>query len=310
MIPVGTYSIKDLEQLSGIKAHTLRIWEQRYEIITPKRTKSNIRYYDDSDLKLVLNISYLNQNGHKISRIAKLRQEEIEKAVMSIASSNLEYPNQVNALIIAMVSLNEARFEKIIATNTLQFGFENTMIHIVYPFLERIGFLWQTGSINPAHEHFISNLIRQKLIVAIDGHISSEHPHAKKYLLFLPEGETHELGLLFAAYIIKSRHNRMIYLGQNLPLDDLATTVHTYQPDYVLGIMTSCPIKEEAVRYAEELVQLFPQQQILLTGYQAVSQKQEMPGAAIIFDEIAEMIEFVSQNSEMKTEPQQISQTA
>lgn len=295
---MGTYSIKDLEQLSGIKAHTLRIWEHRYEIIEPQRTHSNIRYYDDSDLKLVLNISYLNQNGHKISRIARMTLQEIEKAVMGIASSNLEYPNQVNALVIAMVSLNEVRFEKIIATNTLQFGFENTMIHIVYPFLERIGFLWQTGSINPAHEHFITNLIRQKLIVAIDGHSSSEHPDIKKYLLFLPEGETHELGLLFAAYIIKSRGNRMIYLGQNMPLDDLATTVQTYQPDYVLGIMTSTPANEEAIQYAEQLVHLFPQQTILLTGYQAITQKHKMPSGVHVLAQVADLITFVDQHSQ------------
>jgi methanogenic corrinoid protein MtbC1 len=237
--------------------------------------------------------------------------EEIEKAVMGIASSNLEYPNQVNALIIAMVSLNEIRFEKIIATNTLQFGFENTMINIVYPFLERIGFLWQTGSINPAHEHFITNLIRQKLIVAIDGQFGSDHAQAKKYLLFLPEGETHELSLLFAAYIIKSRGNRMIYLGQNLPLDDLITTVQTYEPDYVFGIITSTPANEEAVRYAEQLAQLFPRQQILLTGYQIVSQKQRMPKALKVMSQISDLIAFVDNNSESKiSEPKQISEIA
>lgn len=307
---MGIYSIKDLEQLSGIKAHTLRIWEQRYEVIVPKRTQSNIRYYDDADLKLVLNISYLNQNGHKISRIAKMSLSEIEKTVMGISSSNLEYPNQVNALIIAMVGLDEVRFEKIIATNTLQFGFENTMINIVYPFLERIGFLWQTGSINPAHEHFISNLIRQKLIVAIDGHIGTEQPHSKKFLLFLPEGEMHELGLLFAAYIIKSRNNHMIYLGQNLPLADLETTVQTYQPDYVLGILTSCPVQEEAVQYAKELCHLFPKQQILLTGYQAVSQKDQMPEKVTIFETIAAMIHFVDEKSEKKINPFPVRQIA
>ncbi|MEM6347663.1 MAG: MerR family transcriptional regulator, partial [Bacteroidota bacterium] len=210
---MGTYSIKDLEQLSGIKAHTLRVWEQRYGIIQPSRTPTKIRYYDDADLRLVLNISFLNRNGHKISKIAKMTGDEIQNTVMRISDSNLEFPNQVNALVIAMVNLDEERFEKIISTNTLQFGFENTMLHIIYPFLERIGILWQTGSINPAHEHFMSNLIRQKLIVAIDGQIRSQNPNASKYLLFLPEGEQHELSLLFSAYIIKSRHNKVIYLG-------------------------------------------------------------------------------------------------
>ena len=124
---MGVYSIKDLEQLSGIKAHTLRVWEQRYDILQPKRTPTNIRYYGDDDLRLVLNISFLNRNGLKISHIAKMSFDEIQVLVRKISSSNLEFPTQINALIIAMVELDEAGFEKIISTNTLQFGFEKTI---------------------------------------------------------------------------------------------------------------------------------------------------------------------------------------
>jgi len=244
---VGRYSIRDLEQLSGIKAHTLRVWEQRYNIIQPKRTATNIRYYDDSDLKLILNISFLNRNGYKISHISNMELEEISQTVIKISDSNLEFPNQVNALVIAMVNLDEERFEKIISTNTLQFSFEQTMLNIVNPFLRQIGILWQTGNINPAHEHFISNLIRQKLIVAIDGQIGPINPHAKKYVLFFPEGELHELTLLFSAYIIKSRHNKAIYLGQSLPIKDLTQIVESFQPDYILTIITSSPSREDVV---------------------------------------------------------------
>ncbi|MEM7660423.1 MAG: MerR family transcriptional regulator, partial [Bacteroidota bacterium] len=246
---MGRYSIRDLEQLSGIKAHTLRVWEQRYGIIQPKRTATNIRYYNDADLKLILNISFLNRNGHKISKISKMDVQEINDMVMKISDSNLEFPNQVNALVIAMVNLDENRFEKIISTNTLQFGFEQTMLSIVYPFLKQIGILWQTGNINPSHEHFISNLIRQKLIVAIDGQIGPDNPRAQKYVLFLPEGELHELTLLFAAYIIKSRHNKAIYLGQSLPVKDLSLIIESFQPDYLLTIITSYPAREDVVPY-------------------------------------------------------------
>lgn len=295
---MGRYTIKDLEQLSGIKAHTLRVWEQRHEIITPKRTPTNIRYYDDADLRLILNISFLNRNGYKISKIAQMSHEDIRETVKRISDSNLEYPNQVNALVIAMVNLDEERFEKIISTNTLQFGFENTMMNIVYPFLGQIGILWQTGSINPAHEHFITSLIRQKLIVAIDGQVSPQNPDAKKYVLFLPEGEMHELSLLFGAYIVKSRHNRAIYLGQSLPLKDLSMIVDLYEPDYVFTIVTSYPAQEDLLPYLGELKRLCPQQKLLITGYQAISQQKKIPGDVTVFKTISELIDFVDQNSQ------------
>ncbi len=304
------YSIKDLEQLSGIKAHTLRVWEQRYEIITPKRTPTKIRYYEDADLRLLLNISFLNKNNYKISKIAKMSPEEISETVRKISDSNLEYPNQVNALIIAMVNLDEERFEKIISTNTLQFGFENTMMNIVYPFLSQIGIMWQTGSINPAHEHFITSLIRQKLIVAIDGQISPQNPKAKKYALFLPEGELHELSLLFAAYVIKSRHNRVIYLGQSLPLKDLSLISDVYNPDYVLTIVTSYPSREELDQYLGELQKKCPNAKILVSGYQVVNYKGKIDENVEVFESIPSLIGFVDKNSEHPFMMNQISRSA
>jgi len=294
---MSTYSIKDLEQLSGIKAHTLRMWEQRYSIIKPKRTPTNIRYYDDSDLRLLLNISFLNSNGFKISKIAKKTHEEIGALVMKIAESSLEFSNQIRALVIAMVNLDERRFEKIIATNTLQFGFENTMINMIYPFLQRIGILWQTGNINPAHEHFISNLVRQKIIVAIDGQITSGNPYAKKYLLFLPENELHELSLLFAAYVIKSRHNRVIYLGQNLPHEDLKSVNEVYEPDYMFTVLTSSLTKQEVPNYITTLCNDFPNTKLLLSGYQAIKHKEQLGASVQVFNQMNEFVEFVDGNS-------------
>jgi len=297
---VGRYSIKDIEQLSGIKAHTLRIWEQRYEILTPKRTPTNIRYYDDADLRLVLNIAFLNRNNIKISKIAQMSQDDICDRVRQIADSSLEYPNQMNALIIAMVELDEERFEKIISTNTLQFGFENTMLNIVWPFLFRIGILWQTGNINPAHEHFMSSLIRQKLIVAIDGQIPPKNPYAKKYVMFLPEGELHELSLLFAAYIIKARYNRVIYLGQSLLLEDVGTVVETYNPDYVVTVAMNFPTQTDAIHFLEDLKEQCPDQEILLSGQHIIELKEngKLPENILVFSNIPELIEFVDANSE------------
>lgn len=294
---MGTYSIKDLEQLSGIKAHTLRMWEQRYDLLDPKRTATNIRYYDDEDLRHLLNIAYLNRNDKKISQIAKMSSEEISEEVVQIANSNLEPSNQTNALVIAMVNLDEMRFEKIIATNALQFGLERTMIDIVYPFLKRIGILWQTGNINPAQEHFISNLIRQKLIVAIDGQMVIQDEHAHKYVLYLPEGELHEISLLFAAYIVKSRNNKVIYLGQSLSMDDLELACQFYKPDVVFTLLTASPHKDEVVSYVENLVEKLPETQVIVSGYQAVSKKDEMPAAAKVMESIHDFITYVDANA-------------
>jgi DNA-binding transcriptional MerR regulator len=291
---MSSYSIKDLEQLSGIKAHTLRIWEQRYNIIQPKRTDTNIRTYDDQDLKLVLNISLLKDHGYKISEISKLTVEEMYQEVIKISDKQLNYPDQIHALTISMIDLDEERFEKIISTNILQFGFENTMINVIYPFLSRIGTLWVTGSVGPAQEHFITNLIRQKLIVAIDGQVSKQRPNGKTYLLFLPEGELHEISLLFANYIIRARYNKVVYLGQNLPFNELVFAYNVHKPDYIFSAITSVPSNNEAQLYVNKLGAQFPEAKLLLTGYQMVGQDIQMPENGVIVNNIDDLIRLAS----------------
>jgi MerR family transcriptional regulator, light-induced transcriptional regulator len=292
---MSTYSIKDLEQLSGIKAHTLRIWEQRYDILSPDRTDTNIRTYNDNDLKLVLNIALLKDHGYKISEISKMSDEELSKEVLLISDKQLNYPDQIHALTISMLDLDEERFEKIVSTNTLQFGFENMMINIIYPFLSRIGTLWITGSIGPAQEHFISNLIRQKLIVAIDGQLPSLRPGAKKYLLYLPEGEMHEISLLFANYIIRSRQNKVIYLGQSLPFSELGFAHGMQKPDYIFTVITSVPGQTEIQRYVYKLAKEFPDSKILMTGYQVIGQDIDCPDNVEIITQIKYLMDIASE---------------
>lgn len=291
---MSTYSIKDLEQLSGIKAHTLRIWEQRYDILKPDRSDTNIRSYDDNDLILVLNISLLKDHGYKISEISKMSPEELSKEVLLISDKHLNYPDQIHALTISMLDLDEERFEKIVSTNTLQFGFENMMINIIYPFLSRIGTLWITGSIGPAQEHFISNLIRQKLIVAIDGQLPSLRQGAKKYLMYLPEGEMHEISLLFANYIVRSRKNKVIYLGQSLPFTELNFAHGIHKPDYIFTVITSVPGQNEIQKYVYKLAKEFPDSKILLTGYQVVGQDIDCPDNVEIITQIKYLMDIAS----------------
>lgn len=290
---MSNYSIKDLEQLSGIKAHTLRIWEQRYNIISPKRTDTNIRTYDDPDLKLVLNISLLKDHGYKISEISKLSLGEMNREVIKISDRQLNYPDQIHALTISMIDLDEERFEKIISTNILQFGFEATMINIIYPFMSRIGMLWVTGSVGPAQEHFITSLIRQKVIVAIDGQINKQRQNGKTYLLFLPEGEMHEMSLLFANYIIRARNNKVVYLGQNLPFSELVFAYNLHKPDYLFTAITSVPSNHEVQPYVNRLVASFPKAQLLLTGYQVIGQDISTSENTTIINQIEDLIRLL-----------------
>ena len=292
---MSNYSIRDLEQLSGIKAHTLRIWEQRYDILRPERTDTNIRTYDDKDLKLVLNIALLKDHGYKISEISKMEANEMSKEVMCISDKHMNYPDQIHALTISMLDLDEERFEKIVSTNTLQFGFENMMVNIIYPFLSRIGTLWITGSIGPAQEHFISNLIRQKLIVAIDGQLPSLRQGAKKYLLYLPEGEMHEISLLFGNYIVRSRQNKVIYLGQSLPFNELSFACQMHKPDYIFSVITSVPGQDEIQRYVYKLAKEFPDTKILLTGYQVVGQDIDCPDNVEVITQIRQLMEIAAE---------------
>lgn len=294
---MGTFSIRDLEHLSGIKAHTIRIWEQRYELIHPKRTDTNIRYYDDQDLKLILNIALLKENGIKISKIAEMPVSEIQQEVVRLTEKNQHYPEQIHALTIAMIDMDEERFEKQIATNILKLGFEKTMLKIIYPFLTKIGILWQTGAINPAQEHFISNLVRQKLIVAIDGQYVTSSEKVKKYLLFLPEGELHELGLLFADFVIRSRKNKTIYLGQSLSIQDVQAVQDIFRADYLVAVLTTVPGPGEAQQYIDQLAATFPQARILITGYQAVAQQIAPPANVTLFTRLEQIISFVEENS-------------
>lgn len=300
---MANYSIKDLEHLSGIKAHTLRIWEQRYNLINPKRTDTNIRYYDQDDLKLVLNISLLKDNGYKISKIAQMEKSELHEEVLKVSERATSFADQIYGLTLSMIDLDEARFEKIIATNTLKIGFERTMLNIIYPFLNKIGIMWLTDSINPAQEHFISNLIRQKVIAAIDGQYNDHEilENSKKYMLFLPEGDLHELSLLFANYLIQARKNKVVYLGQNMPFFDLRAAHIVYEPDFLLTVITSKPKDSSAAEYLAMLSEQFPNTQILVSGSQVIGEDLALPENVMTISNPNQLVNFVEEQSKVSS---------
>jgi DNA-binding transcriptional MerR regulator len=290
---VSTYSIKDLEQLSGIKAHTLRIWEQRYNLLSPKRTDTNIRFYDDDDLKLILNVALLNDNGVKISKIASMDRIEMRDEVMRLTERSLTHDDQIHALTISMIEMDEERFDKILSSNIIKLGFEQTMMNIIYPFMSKIGVLWQTGAINPAQEHFISNLVRQKLIAAIDGQVHTNT--GKKFLLFLPEGELHEVSILFASFLIKNKGHKVVYLGQNTPIEDLNQVYSIHNPDFLLTVITTSPSSEIAEEYINNLADRFSKAKLLVTGYQVIGQDFRFPANVRQFNYIRDINDFLDE---------------
>ena len=234
---MNTFTIKDLENLTGIKAHTIRIWEQRYSFLKPQRTQTNIRYYCNRELKMILNIALLNKYGFKISHIDKMNEKELQEKIISLSDVQACHERIENELIHYMIELDMDKFEKIIDNYILAKGIDKTITQIIFPFLDRIGILWVANQIHPVQEHLVMNVIRQKLIVGIEGLVTRTFVD-KTVLLFLPEGEYHELGLLFAYYLLKSRGVRVLYLGANVPLKDVEFVCNYKSPDYLYTHLT------------------------------------------------------------------------
>lgn len=233
------YSISDIEGLIGIKAHTIRAWEIRYNLVPPKRTPTNIRYYDEEDLKMLLNIVALNENGYKISKIAQMNKKKISDLVLQLKTDWSNESVQLINLSNATIKYDEVTFSKILASCIAELGLTKTMDQVLFPFMKRIGMLWQIGAIDPAHEHFAANLIRDRLIVEIDKVEKVTNKYAKRFLLFLPEAELHETGLLFARYLLKNCGHETLYLGQEIPYSDLKKVIESYKPDYAFIVLTS-----------------------------------------------------------------------
>jgi DNA-binding transcriptional MerR regulator len=260
------YSIHDLDKLSGIKAHTIRVWERRFKIVTPHRTGTNRRRYGDDELRRIINISILKRNGFKISEIAKFTTSEIEEKVSFLSKDVFNPDTQIDSLVVAMVDYNEKAVNDVLIRSMMNRGMEETMAAIVFPFLKRIGIMWQTGSADIGSEHFITNFFRQKLISAIDTLSPVLKPKRKKIILFLPENELHEVGLLFFNYVIKKMGHESLYLGQSTPLFAVVAVNNKFKADILItGLMSGFPgLKSD--EYLSNLLKSFPKQKILVAG--------------------------------------------
>ena len=267
-IIMATYTIKDIEKISGIKAHTIRMWERRYGIVIPQRTDTNIRYYSDQDLRDILNISILNQNGLKISKIAKLSKEELRDKVSSLLESSHEYSHIIDALLISMLEIDEYAFNKSFNDAWEEYGFEKMIENIIFPFLEHIGILWQTNTIKPAQEHFMTNLLRQKIVALIDKEVPLKNSEKDKIIFFLPENELHEFGLLFYSFIARNKGIEAIYLGASVPIDDLKEVQRVTGAKAFFSAHVAAVEKEELENMFVYFRETFPELPFYVTGLQ------------------------------------------
>jgi MerR family transcriptional regulator, light-induced transcriptional regulator len=230
---MSSYSVAQVETLTGIKAHTLRVWERRYNFLHPKRTSTNIRYYSDEQLRKLLNIGILVRHGYRISQLDQMSDDEINALITEIlANPSEENGNEIKGLTLSMLSMNEEEFDKIFSRQLMHKGLLSTITDLIYPFLRHVGVLWSTKKAMPAQEHFISNLIRQKIISAIEN-LPLAPAAAPAILLFLLEGEDHEIGLLLATYIAKDLGWRVCYLGQNVPAQCFGSCQAQLDDDHV-----------------------------------------------------------------------------
>ncbi|BDS14164.1 MerR family transcriptional regulator [Aureispira anguillae] len=291
---MANYSIRDLAKLSGIKAHTIRIWEQRYSIIEPKRTASNIRYYTDKDLKFLMNIAFLNRKGIRISKIAKMTQEEIAKQVDHLSKTNVEHTDNFQNLAMAMMELDGRKICGLLSTCFERDGVEDTILNVLVPFLEKASLLWLTGSISAMHEQFASCVIRRKILTAISKINIKTSGEKKKVLLYLPEGDQQELYLIFVEYLLKKRNVEVVYLGTKVGIEDLQLAASIHQPNYIYTIISErhkCYVPE---CYIRRLCKGMNAPHLLISGFQHTPKIPGTPDNITILEDLNELIKFFS----------------
>lgn len=264
---MSIYSIKDLERLSGIRAPTIRIWEKRYGIIEPKRSSTNIRYYEDQDLRKLINLATLNRKGYRISQLAEMDEEQLGKKALEYCLQHQEEDDRCHLLTQAMLRIDEREFDLIFDRLVGDFGFEDTIIYHILPFLKKVGVLWHTGAIDPAQEHFVSQLIRRKLMSAIE---ESERPdeEAPCFLMFLPEGELHDIGLLISFYLARKKGFRVCYLGTSVPDRDLEKVAQQYHYPALLTAFIDSLSQEKPRKKIQNYLSFFPSSRLIVTGPQ------------------------------------------
>ncbi|TCJ14199.1 MerR family transcriptional regulator [Flaviaesturariibacter flavus] len=287
------FTIKELESLTGVKAHTIRIWEQRYGFLKPSRTSTNIRTYNNEELKTLLTVALLNKYGYKISRIDGMDPGQRDKEVLALQFEDARQEHLVNELLGCMVDMDAHGFETRLNGHLAAYGMENTILHIVFRFLEKTGILWQTGRVNPGHEHVVSNIVRQKVIAAIE-RLPLPDAGTPLMLLLLPEGEFHELGLLYVNYLLRRKGVSVLYLGANLPLKDALYAARLKAPEACYLHLTAVHHRNALIRFLNGLSSGLPDTRILLSGYVAHELPANMPSNLVLLQSLSAVHSYIS----------------
>ena len=265
---MNLFSISQLSRLSGIKPHTIRIWEQRYDALTPNRSEGNTRYYNNEQLRRLLNIVSLMKANYKVSEISSLPDKKLFKLIEELSGEEFKKDKSeyfVLQLISAGMNFDEVNFDKIFSHCLVQYGMEKAYIEIIYPLLKRVGIMWTTDLMPPSAEHFISNLIRQKICTIIDS-LPAAKETSESWLLFLPEDEYHEIGLLFSHFLLRQSGCRSVYLGSNVPLESVKEAVEIGGPDNLLLFLTHHDSTVDMQKYIDDLSKLFKNKKIWIAG--------------------------------------------
>lgn len=286
------YSIKDLEVLSGVKAHTIRIWEKRYHLLTPNRTDTNIRFYNDLDLRRIINVSLLVNNGIKISKVARFDDIKMKESVLEITKKNTSEQDYIERLILHMLNFDNIGFYNLVDEIITQKGLEESYTKVFFALFERIGIYWQVGTIFPAQEHYVTSILRQKLIAETDK-LGFVNLNGMTILFFLPDGELHEMSLLFYAYLAKKYGYNVIYLGQFVPFDDLIKVNTHIKIDYVFTAFINPLLKTDLENYLIKLKENFHQQKVFITGWQIQQLAPELPRSVKIVKDYKEFKKYL-----------------
>jgi len=266
---MNQFTISELQRYSGISVHSIRAWEKRYNALTPNRTEGNTRYYDGNQLRRLLNIASLMNGNHKISELCSMSDSKLSKLLQSkLEDEKWQLENDeflVSQMIASAMGFDESLFDKIFYRAMATYGLDLAYIKVIYPTVLRLGVLWSIEGISPAQEHFATHLIKQKLLSTIDILPINQNTKAN-WLLFLPEGEFHEIGLLMANYLIRSAGQRSAYLGANIPFDSIKDTVKAINPSSLLFFLVAKDGIERDQNLVTSLVKAFPSQQIFIGG--------------------------------------------
>jgi DNA-binding transcriptional MerR regulator len=274
------YSISDLEQLSGVQTHTIRIWERRYQALSPLRSDGNTRFYDDSHLRRLLNIVGLSQKGMKISQVCALSDTEVD-ALLDLEMKDTQpkehhFEFYISQLLSYGLCYDEYHFDQLISKCIAEHGMGDSYKSVIFPMLVRLGLMWRREHICPGQEHFLSGIIRQKLFSAVN-----EIPPAKDalsaWLLFLPEDEDHDMGLLFANYLLRAAGQRVIYLGSKVPMESLQETMAAVDADRLFLFMVRNRPVPAAREYLAELIGLYPGKKIMIAGNEKLLSAIDLP---------------------------------